>query len=187
MTEINNLELFLCSAAAFLSCSHLKKAHPTATSGNYTIDSDGEGDLEPFSVYCDMTNKNGVGVTVISHDSESKTFLNGFEGQGNTRVILITQEQVYFSWPVSPVPPHTVNSLSSTSVIDQSYSKMERDGGCHVILLRWPIGVEHHLEVASVHAGWPTHVQQTGAVTVMRMTMYGVKTGVSSMTRQGFQ
>ena len=83
MTEINNLELFLCSAAAFLSCSHLKKAHPTATSGNYTIDSDGEGDLEPFSVYCDMTNKNGVGVTVISHDSESKTFLNGFEGQGN--------------------------------------------------------------------------------------------------------
>ena len=83
MTEINNLELFLCSAAAFLSCSHLKKAHPTATSGNYTIDSDGERDLEPFSVYCDMTNKNGVGVTVVSHDSESRTTVDGYEDKGS--------------------------------------------------------------------------------------------------------
>ena len=83
MTEINNLELFLCLAAAFLSCSHLKKAHPTATSGNYTIDSDGEGNLEPFSVYCDMTNKNGAGVTVISHDSESRTIVDGYEDHGN--------------------------------------------------------------------------------------------------------
>ena len=30
-----------------------------------------------------MTNKNGVGVTVISHDSESRTTVDGYEGQGS--------------------------------------------------------------------------------------------------------
>ena len=37
------------------------------------IDPDGLERLAPFTVYCDMTDKNGVGVTVISHDSESRT------------------------------------------------------------------------------------------------------------------
>ena len=46
---------------------------PAAESGNYDIDPDREGGLAPFTVYCDMTEKNGVGVTVISHDSESTT------------------------------------------------------------------------------------------------------------------
>ena len=140
MTEINNLELFRCSAAAFLSCSHLKKAHPTATSGNYTIDSDGDRDLEPFSVYCDMTNKNGVGVTVISHDSESRNTVHGYEDIQKvvTHVILITQERIYLSWPVSPVSPYTANSLSSTSVKTQVFglTPIQSDGGCHVMLLR---------------------------------------------------
>ena len=36
----------------------------------------------PFIVYCDMTDKNGVGVTVISHDSESRTHVKGCEGSG---------------------------------------------------------------------------------------------------------
>ena len=72
---------YLLSTVA--SCSHLKKADPTATSGNYDIDPDGEGDLEPFSVYCDMADNIGVGVTVISHDSESRTFVHGFEGAGS--------------------------------------------------------------------------------------------------------
>ena len=55
-----------------LSCSVLRK-YITSVSGNYVIDPDGEGGLAPFTVYCDMTAKNGVGVTVISHDSESRT------------------------------------------------------------------------------------------------------------------
>ena len=33
-------------------------------------------------VYCDMTSKSGVGVTVIGHDSESRTLVNGFEPPG---------------------------------------------------------------------------------------------------------
>ena len=31
-----------------LSCSYLKKGDRTIASGNYNIDPDGEGDLEPF-------------------------------------------------------------------------------------------------------------------------------------------
>ena len=55
------------------SCSHLKLSCREKTSGNYIIDPDGKGGVAPFSVYCDMSDKGGVGVTVISHDSESRT------------------------------------------------------------------------------------------------------------------
>ena len=54
------------------SCSVIRK-HVSNTSGSYVIDPDGAGGLAPFTVYCDMSDKNGVGVTVISHDSESRT------------------------------------------------------------------------------------------------------------------
>ena len=39
--------------------------------------------MAPFSVYCDMNDKNGVGVTVISHDSENRTRVKGFENPGS--------------------------------------------------------------------------------------------------------
>ena len=32
--------------------------------------------MAPFNVYCDMSDKGGVGLTVISHDSESRTPVN---------------------------------------------------------------------------------------------------------------
>jgi len=64
------------------SCSDLKKLDPTAENGTYVIDPDGEGNVPPYNVTCDMTDKNGVGVTVISHDSESKTLVNGCEPPG---------------------------------------------------------------------------------------------------------
>ena len=57
------------------SCSEIRK-YVHSVSGNYVIDPDGKGGLAPFSVYCDMSEKKGVGVTVISHDSESRTFVN---------------------------------------------------------------------------------------------------------------
>ena len=52
------------------SCSVIRK-YVGRVNGNYVIDPDGEGGLAPFTVFCDMTDKSGVGVTVISHDSES--------------------------------------------------------------------------------------------------------------------
>ena len=63
------------------SCSEVKK-YISSVSGNYVIDPDGEGGLAPFTVFCDMTDKSGVGVTVISHDSESRTHVKGCEDQG---------------------------------------------------------------------------------------------------------
>ncbi|XP_078352486.1 uncharacterized protein LOC144637232 isoform X2 [Oculina patagonica] len=56
----------------FTSCSDLKSVFG-GNSGYYMIDPDGKGGVTPFSVYCDMSDKGGVGVTVISHDSESRT------------------------------------------------------------------------------------------------------------------
>ena len=65
------------------SCSDLKKLDPTAENGIYVIDPDGEEGVPPFNVTCDMTDKNGVGVTVISHDSENRTLVDGFEKAGS--------------------------------------------------------------------------------------------------------
>ena len=79
---ITNLGYFqsLCLAK---SCSDLKKIEPRAESGSYVIDPDGEGGLLPmYDVICDMTDKNGVGVTVISHDSEHRTQVKGYEPAG---------------------------------------------------------------------------------------------------------
>ena len=69
---------FLVRAA---SCSVIKK-YVSSVSGNYVIDPDGEGGLAPFTVFCDMTDKSGVGVTVISHDSESRTHVYGCDPSG---------------------------------------------------------------------------------------------------------
>ena len=64
------------------SCSVIKK-YVSSVNGNYVIDPDGEGSLAPFTVFCDMTDKSGVGVTLISHDSESRTFVSGYENPGS--------------------------------------------------------------------------------------------------------
>ena len=58
------------------SCSSIKSGRSGSSSGNFIIDPDGKGGVTPFSVYCDMSDKGGVGVTVISHDSESRTHVN---------------------------------------------------------------------------------------------------------------
>ena len=65
------------------SCSEIKYYSPQATSGSYVIDPDDEGSHKPFTVFCDMTDKNGVGVTVISHDSEARVHVTGYEPRGS--------------------------------------------------------------------------------------------------------
>ena len=69
------------SPVTLASCSVIRK-QVSSVSGNYVIDPDGEGGLASFNVYCDMTAKNWVGVTVISHDSESRTSVKGYESPG---------------------------------------------------------------------------------------------------------
>ena len=60
----------------------MKELNPGAESGTYNIDPDGQGALLPFNVTCNMTDKNGVGVTVISHDSENRTLVDGCDPAG---------------------------------------------------------------------------------------------------------
>ena len=67
-----------------LSRSSIKSGHSGSSSGNYIIDPDGKGGVTPFSVYCDMSDKGGVGVTVVSHDSESRTHVANIPGCGLT-------------------------------------------------------------------------------------------------------
>ena len=64
------------------SCSSIKSSYSGSSSGNYIIDPDGKGGVASFSVYCDMSDKGGVGVTVISHDSESRTHVGNIPGCG---------------------------------------------------------------------------------------------------------
>ncbi|CAH3154168.1 unnamed protein product [Pocillopora meandrina] len=59
----------------FKSCSAIRQQ--TSVSGTYVIDPDGAEGLAPFTVYCDMSDKNGVGVTAISHDTERRTRVKG--------------------------------------------------------------------------------------------------------------
>ena len=106
-----------------------------------------------------------------------------------THVTFITRERVCLSWRVSPGSPHTVNSLSSMSVIIRvcGLTTVHTDGGYHVILPKWRTGAEP-LRMGSAHAEWPTHVKTpVMAVTVTRMIKYGVKTAVSSQTSHVFQ
>lgn len=54
------------------------------TSGYYFIDPDGRDIGEaPFEVFCNMTMENGRGVTIISHDSENRSLVDGFEPGGS--------------------------------------------------------------------------------------------------------
>ena len=69
------------TAIKFKSCSELRRAGFT-NSRMYTIDPDSTGGVSAFSVFCDMADKGGVGVTVISHDSEARTVVQGCEAPG---------------------------------------------------------------------------------------------------------
>ena len=64
------------------TCSTVK-TEIIVISGDYVIDPDGVQGENPFVVYCNMSDKEGIGETVVSHDSENRTHVNGFEGAGS--------------------------------------------------------------------------------------------------------
>ncbi|CAB4020510.1 Contactin-associated -like 2, partial [Paramuricea clavata] len=67
------------------SCSALLIKHPSTRSGMYYSNPQGLGSSSLVQVYCDMTSKNGVGVTVIGHDSGSRTLVEGYDPAGSYR------------------------------------------------------------------------------------------------------
>ena len=88
---------YTCSASNSLSSIHANvivyveypetcsvvKANISEESGDYVIDPDGVQGENPFTVYCNMTSQGGVGVTVVSHNSESKTHVTGDDDDDN--------------------------------------------------------------------------------------------------------
>ena len=67
---------------SYRSCSHLKTTFPSKISGKYFIDPDEEGGNSSFVAHCDMIDKGGVGVTVVSHDRENRKRLTDFFSVG---------------------------------------------------------------------------------------------------------
>ena len=118
-----------------LSCSHLKEAHPNATSGNYTINPDGSRGEDPFTVFCDMSHNYEVGVTVVSHDSEGPTKLTEKSSCDTwTNELSRTLERQFQNLANWQTFPHTVSSLSNLS----AWEKLVAGGnytvtGCHVM------------------------------------------------------
>ncbi|KAL9971192.1 hypothetical protein ACROYT_G023688 [Oculina patagonica] len=91
--------MYTCSAINSLSSLYTKiivnikypetcstvKTNISDVSGDYVIDPDGEQGEAPFTVYCNMSDKGGVGVTVVSHGSENRTHVIGFDNAGSYR------------------------------------------------------------------------------------------------------
>ena len=48
----------------------------------YIIDPDDPGGKASFQAYCNMTDKEGAGVTVFSQDTENRTHVDGCDPQG---------------------------------------------------------------------------------------------------------
>lgn len=63
------------------TCSSVRVEIANA-SGHYVIDPHSTQSTTPFTVYCNMTDKGGVGVTVVSHDSEKRTHVKGCKREG---------------------------------------------------------------------------------------------------------
>lgn len=82
----NSLSSIHTSVAVFVkypeTCNKVK-TDISVMSGDYVIDPDGVQGENPFAVYCNMSDKGGVGVTVVGHDSENRTLVNGSEGPGS--------------------------------------------------------------------------------------------------------
>ena len=72
--KITHTRVFIALPA---TCTSLRQRNSSTTSGNYSITS--KGSHSPVQVYCDMTSKNGAGVTVIGHDSETETLVKGYD------------------------------------------------------------------------------------------------------------
>ena len=101
----------------------IKSVHSGSSSGNYIIDPDGKGGVTLFRVYCDMSDKGGVGVTVISHDSESRTHVANVPGCSNTDPGCYSKSVIY-----SGVNTDQLEALTRVSKNCEQLIKFECNG-----------------------------------------------------------
>ena len=64
----------------------MKSEEPETSSGYYRVQPN--KNEAPFTVFCNMTDKNGIGVTIFGHDSEERTHVRGYEGKGEYTKVL---------------------------------------------------------------------------------------------------
>ena len=65
------------------SCSAMLIRNSSTRSGMYYINPQGLRSAPLVQVYCNMTSKDGIGVTEIGHDIESRTLVDGYEETGS--------------------------------------------------------------------------------------------------------
>ena len=114
------------------------RKYVSSVSGNYVIDPDGAGGLAPFSVFCDMSDKSGVGVTLVSHDSESRTRVTShsyfrdihYTGTSFSRLAALTKVSLHCEQFVKYECYNSVMQISSTAWwVSRDSSKMTYWGG----------------------------------------------------------
>ena len=71
-------------------------------------------DTRPVTVYCDMVSKGGIGVTVISHNSETRTLVDGIENAGAYK------RSIKYS-----IPFKLINAVIAASTSCEQYIKYE--------------------------------------------------------------
>ena len=106
-----------------MPCSSIKSGHSGSSSGNYIIDPDGKGGVAPFKMYCDMSDKGGVGVTVISHNSEGRTYVANIPGCSNTDPACYSKSVTY-----SGVNTDQLEALTRVSQNCEQLIKFECNG-----------------------------------------------------------
>nr|XP_039261521.1 uncharacterized protein LOC120337713 isoform X1 [Styela clava] len=79
--QVDAIEITVNHPDAKQSCDEFKKMD--FSSGYYNIDPDGpDGEMSPFEVYCDMDSDPEWAVTMLGHDSESRTLVSGCQNPG---------------------------------------------------------------------------------------------------------
>ena len=63
------------------TCTTIKQCNPAAPSISYVINPDSSEGLAHFVVSCNMTDKNGVAVTVVSHASANRMLVDCWMSQ----------------------------------------------------------------------------------------------------------
>ena len=88
-------------------------------------------------MYCNMTDKTSVGLTVISHDSENRTLVIGYKPSGNySRDIHYTVSSLSQLASLSSVSSHCKQFIKYECITPCYSEGADMLGGCKVILLR---------------------------------------------------